>query len=255
METPMAYGTFHVIALLLTAAVTICLSLFFGNTSDKRFRGILLIIWITLVLMELYKQVSASLHIEDGIARWAYKWGNFPFQFCDTLFYLLPIAIFLKESKLRDAAMAFLATYALFAGALVLLYPGDVFTSNIGLNIHTMYHHGMQTVIGIYLFVYNRKRFTLNTFVYAIPLFVLLVAIAQILNVVIHAIVTDGYINLFYISPYFHREYPLVGALGEKYHWSIITSVYTVGFTAIAFIVYAAEIGLTRLLGRKKEAQ
>ena len=252
MDTPQPLGTFHIVTIALILLTTVMLCVFCRNTSEKRFQLIVFIFWIAILIFEVYKQIVFSIRVEDGVLHWGYVWSHFPFQFCDTPIYLFPLVIFLKDGKLRDATMAFLASYTLFAGLLVLACPDTVFSSSLGGNIHTMFHHGTQIALGVYIAVYARKKLTLKTFLYAILIFVILVAVAQILNVIIHNYVTEDYFNLYYISPYFHRSYPWVGAIGAKYHWSIVTLVYTAGFTVIAFIVYITELGIIRLC-RKKE--
>ena len=254
METPTPLGTFHLVTLALIILCTTLFCVFLRNVSDKRFRTVILLFWIALLVFELHKQITSSLQAEDGTAKWAYVWSHFPFQFCDMPFYLFPLVIFLKDGKIRDAAMAFLASYTLFAGLIVMICPETVFYYSVVGNVHTMFHHGTQIVLGIYIAVYNRKKFTIKTFLYSIPLFVAVVAIAQILNVIVHNYITEDYFNLFYISPYFHRSYPWVGAIGEKYHWSVITFGYIGGVTVLAFIIYSLQIGIFRLCcGKKRE--
>ena len=252
MTTPEAYGAFHLTAIALVALATIFLCVFARNCKDRTFRGILLVFWVAIVLFETYKQLIFSVSADVDKAIWQYTWASFPFQFCDTPFYILPLAIFLKEGKVRDAAMAFLSTYALLAGILVMFYPGDVFTTTIGVNIHTMFHHGTQVILGIFIASYNRKKLAISSFLRAMLIFIVMVTIAQVMNFVVHNYITDEQFNMYFISPYFHREYPIVGALGEKWHWALITLVYTAGFSAIAFLFYLAERGLARLFCKKE---
>ena len=63
------------------------------------------------------------------------------------------IFIFNKEGCVKDSAMAFMMTFSLFGGLVVMAYPNDVFIETIGINLQTMIHHGLQVVLGIYLFV------------------------------------------------------------------------------------------------------
>ena len=253
MERPPSYGTFHIVSIIAMILITAFLCIFCRKASDKKFRTILLVFWILLILLEIYKEVTSSISSEGNTAIWHYCWAFFPFQFCDAPFYLLPMIIFLKDGKLRDAAMIFLATYTLFAGAFVMAMPGDVFVTSALLNVQTMFHHGTQVALGAYIFIHERKRLPIRSFLYAILLFVGMVATAQILNAIVHHFLPEEYFDLYYISPYFHREYPWVGALGEKLHWTLITLIYLGGMTAFAFVIFIMEKGLQKLIDKNGE--
>ncbi|MBP5405280.1 MAG: YwaF family protein [Clostridia bacterium] len=253
MEVPKPFGAFHIWTLEIMVVATVLLCVFFRNTSDRKFRLILFLFWVVLVLLEVLKQLRSSFRIEGEAPYWKYLWSAFPFQFCDSPFYILPLVFLLKEGKVRDAAMVFLASYAFFAGALVVIaVPESVFCDTLIGNVHTMFHHGTQVALGIFIAVYNRNRFTLRTFFSAIPIFLIMIAIAQSANFIAHKYIPDEYFNLYYISPFFNRNYPFFGPVGEKYHWTLITFVYVIGFTGIAFLMHAAQRGILSLFGRKK---
>ena len=43
-----------------------------------------------------------------------------------------------------------------------MIYPNDVFSTQLGISIQTMVHHGMQVVLGVYVSVYNRNKYLGN---------------------------------------------------------------------------------------------
>ncbi len=248
MEVPKPFGAFHLWAIGIMLVVTVLLCVCFRKVSDGKFRLILFLFWLLLILFEVLKQLRSSIYVDGEAVYWKYPWRVTPFQFCDSPFYILPLVFLFKEGKMRDAAMAFLASYAFIAGALVVIaFPESVFCDTLIGNVHTMLHHGAQVALGIYIAVYNRNRFTLRTFFTAIPIFLIMVAIAQGANFIAHKYIPDEYFNLYYISPFFNRDYPLFGPVGEKYHWTLITFVYVTGFTAIAFLMYAMQRGIISL--------
>lgn len=247
-EVPEPFGAFHFWTLGITLVVTVLLCLCFRNVSDGKFRLILFLFWLVLILFEILKQLRFSFCVEGDTAYWKYPWRIIPFQFCDSPFYILPLAFLLKEGKLRDTAMAFLASYAFFGGLIVIgPFPESVFCDTMIGNVHTMFHHGTQVALGIYIAVYNRDRFTLRTFFTAIPFFLIMVAIAQGGNFIAHKYIPNEYFNLYYISPFFHKNYPILGPLGEKYHWGLVTFVYVTAFTAVAFLIFAIQRSMIRL--------
>ena len=109
-------------------------------------------------LFELYKQWWENT---NDLGQWEsyYDWYYLPYQFCSTPLYVLPFVAFLKNSKARDAIMAFTSFYCMFGGIAVMLYPGDVFIESLGISIQTMVHHGLQLALGVYVTVWNRKRY------------------------------------------------------------------------------------------------
>ena len=160
MKTPTNYSWFHLVFIVIVIGVTVFLCLKFKNCSDKAFRRIVLISWISMVVLEFYKQFVYSYSVEPSVIEWDYQWYAFPYQLCSTPLYVLPFIAFMKDSKFRDCFVAYMSTFSLFAGIAVFLYPNDVFISTIGINIQTMVHHGLQIVLGIFFIVYARKKFS-----------------------------------------------------------------------------------------------
>ena len=85
MEKPASYGLFHIAFLLLTVATTAFLIWKFRDADEKTVRRILLGAWITLFLLEIYKQIvfsyNANIYVPDYM-EWRYQWEAFPFQLC-----------------------------------------------------------------------------------------------------------------------------------------------------------------------------
>ena len=203
-ETPTMYGAFHIVFIVLVALATFLLCKFFGSSSERTYRRIVLIGWIAMVVLEVYKQIIYAVSFENGAFVWDYEWYAFPYQLCSTPLYVMPFAALLKNGRVRDAAMAYLATFSFFGGLVVFIYPGDVFVSTIGISAQSMIHHGMQIVIGIYTAFYNRKRFNFGFFLHAVPAFAALCAAALIMNIgVYHAFAASGKAC---ITPLPHRE-------------------------------------------------
>ncbi|MBQ3490255.1 MAG: YwaF family protein, partial [Clostridia bacterium] len=156
MEKPELYHSFHIISILLTIALTVCAVKFLRDVSDKKMRIILFFGWLLMVIFEIAKQLKGAMSFDGQTVTWAYNWNYFPFQFCSTPMYTLPLVVFLKDGKVRRAVMAYIATFSLFAGIIVMILPTTVFSPHIIMNIQTMLHHGLQVVIGVWMASYNR---------------------------------------------------------------------------------------------------
>ena len=258
MEVPQIFGWFHILCLSLMVLATVFLVWRFHNASDKALRRLLLGIWLAMVILELYKQLVTSMNEFYGIAIWEYMWHAFPFQFCSTPLYALPVMIFMKEGPVRRAFMAFFAAFSLFAGLAVMAYPGNVFTSNIGINIQTMFHHGAQVAVGILLVAYNRYHMNKRYFAGSLLVFYGFAAVAMILNEIFHYVIVVNEIpraefNMFYISPYYPCVLPVLSDIYNKVPYTVFLVIYLLGFTAVSALVYFVEKGILALVMRGKK--
>lgn len=249
---PLPYGAFHLASLLILVLFTAFLIIRFRRASDKTLRRILLTAWLVMLIMEVYKQLCLTLKCPDGVtASWQYQWYIFPFQFCSTPLYALPLAIFLPEGRVRRAVMTFLSTFSLFAGLVVMVYPNDVFTTLIGVNVQTMLHHGLQVALGVFLAVYDHRRAGRRHFVWSLFVFYAFAAVAMAINLgAYHLLGIRDVLNMFFISPYFDCTLPILSNIYKAAPYPVFLLVYLVGFAAVSGIVYAAERGLTALITR-----
>lgn len=240
MTEPRSYGWFHFLFVAIMLGLTIFLCIKFRNASDKTFRIIVLICWVTMVVLELYKQLEFSYTIEETAITWDYQWYAFPYQLCSTPLYALPFIIFMKDSKFRDSFIAYMSTFSLFGGLVTFIYPEQVFVETIGINIQTMTHHGLQIVLGIFFIVYARKRFTIKYYLKGIPVFALFVAIALIVNEIFVAVAaTDDTFNMFFISRHFDCSLPLLDMIYKSVWYGFFLVLYVLGFVLISAIIYA----------------
>lgn len=256
MTRPMPYGAWHIVSLVIVAAISALLVLRFRDVNDKTMQRIILIAWISMLLSEIYKQVVFSMSSDGVTATWSYQWYAFPFQFCSAPLYVLPFVAFMKESKLREAVMTFLMTFSLFAGTAVMLYPVDVFIEMTGINIQTMLHHGTQVALGIYLVAYNRHKLKKGQLLSGVGVFGALVAAALVMNIAVHhahrATGVNAVFNMFFISPYHACTLPLLSTIYPKVPYPVFLLIYILGFSLVAAIFFVAETLISKKLSEKK---
>ena len=245
---PESYGLFHIACIIAAVLLTVLVCKLFKDTSDRAVNVLTACVWVVLVVLEIYKQLIFGFELEEGKFVWDYAWYAFPFQFCSSPLYILPIIAFTKNEKLRDACIAYMMTFSLFAGLAVFCYPGDVFIRTIGINYQTMIHHGSQILMGIFYAVRYRGKFGVRFFFGGVSVFVVMSFIAMVLNVgVYHAFLAFGIdetFNMFYISPYFDCTLPLLSTVYEKIPYVGFVCVYFFGFILCALIVYSILSGL-----------
>ena len=198
-----------------------------------------------MVLFEAYKQLVYPWN--TATLTWRYPWYIFPFQLCSTPLYVLPVLIFSKNEKVKDACAAFLMTFSLFGGLVTILYPPQVFVSTIGVNIQTMVHHGLQIVIGVFLACYYRKKLNLKFYFKGVIVFLITFIIALALNFIVPQFINESF-NMFYISIYEPCTLPLLGDfIYPNVPWAVFLLIYLVGFTIIGLIFYYIEFGFSKI--------
>ena len=249
IETPTPYGAFHIVSLILLILVCFLIVLNSSKISEKIYRKVILFSWITIVILELYKQFNFSFSYEENKVVFDYQWYAFPYQFCSTPLYVLPFIAFAKNDKIYYPCVAYIMTYSLFAGLGVMAYPGTIYVETLLINVQTTIHHGLQVVLGVLTAcVYKDKLRDLSFFVKGIWVFLIALFIALTLNL-IAPLITKETFNMFFISPYFECTLPILSSIKPNVWYPLFLLIYTLGFTLVSLAVY--EI-LSLLLKRKK---
>ena len=227
---------------------------FFKDCSDEVLRRVLLVLWLVILFFEIYKQVISALSSDGVTATWAYDWHSFPFQFCSTPLYLLPILIFAKEGKFRNAIVAYMVTFSLFAGLLTMVFPASVFTFPIGINIQTMVHHGIQLASGVLLVAHNRHHLNKRFFVWSMMVFFVFAALALLMNIAAHLAMPGVEFNMFFISPFQNASTfpPILSDIFSAVPYPLYLVMYVLGFALVSALVYTVEKCIVTLCSRIK---
>lgn len=248
MEKPVPYGWFHLLWLALTVAATVFLCVRCRKAGEEKVRRLVLGVTVTVLLLELYKQFNYSFSYENGIT-FDYQWYAFPFQFCSTPMYVGLLAGLTKKGKLHEAANAYLATYAVFAGVCVMLYPTTVFISTIGINIQTMFCHGSMIVVGVYLLCSGCVKLEHKTILKAIPVFTVCVGLACVMNELAYrtGLLERETFDMFFISPYGTPSLPVYSLVQATvpFPWCLV--IYIAAFTLAAYLMLLIAMGIKAL--------
>ncbi len=256
METPAMYGWFHILcwAIALGSAVFLCF--LYKKGVIKNVNRVVFVTAILVVVLEIYKLVILGISYEAEI-EYEFRWGSFPWQFCSMPMYI-GLLVGITRGKVRNALCCFLATYAVFAGTMVMIYPGDVFVETVGVNIQTMICHGSMITIGIFLYYTNYVKAELKTLLRAIPVFVACLASAVLVNEIGNraGLTEETFFNMFYISPYEDGYLPVYRVVqgAVPYPWCLV--IYALGFTLAALIVLMVAMvakGVSRLINEGRE--
>lgn len=198
---PKLWGSFHIISLVISLTIAIILIAALWKTTKKEIATfwILFAFWIILFTIECLKQFYAGSKI-DGSGNWYWKYDtrwSVPFVLCSMPLYFIPLYLVTYKTKMfKTIILDFIGVYCLYGGAFVMiLYPGDVFTSTIFISTHSMIFHGAMLIIGMFLVINNIIKFSWKTVGFAFLIFMILWAITGIGNEIIWQLHKAGKID------------------------------------------------------------
>jgi hypothetical protein len=255
-DPPRMYGWYHILCWSLVLVIAALLCFLYKKGIIKSVYPTIVITAVIVLVLEIYKMIVIGYFLGDW-TEYVFPWRSFPWQFCSMPMYI-GLLVGVTRGKLRDALCCFLATYAVFAGTAVMIYPGDVFVELAGVNIQTMVCHGSMLTIGIFLYYTNSVKAELKTLLKAVPVFVCCLLSAIALNEYVYSKgwAGDASFNMFYVSQYEEGYLPVYRVVQSTvpYPWCLF--FYIGGFTLAALIVLSVAMGIkaiARVVKRKKE--
>ena len=251
MQRPPLYGWFHILFLVLTVVATVVLCLLYKKGVIKNVRRVVLVTSLIVIALEIYKLLMFGISYENEL-KYEFVWRVFPWQFCSTPMFIGLIAG-LTKGKFHNWMCSFLATYAIFAGTVVMLYPSTVFEGTIGINIQTMICHGSMITLGVFLYYTDHVEAKPMTFVKALPTFATCLTIAVVLNEVFHKMGKDA--NLFYISRHLPGDLPIFKDIQAKVPFAVSLVLYLVVFSLVAFLILLIAMGIKAISRAIKNAK
>ena len=248
MTKPKPFGWFHLTSIAIIATL-VTLAIVFRKKISRKFVNItMLVVGIALIVSEAIKQCIHSMDVVDGVAKWSYAWERFPFQFCSVPIFLYVFAGIVRKGKVYDTILCFLAIFAPFGGASTLVYPVTVMSSVLYLSLHTVFWHGAMIVIAFMLLATKSIEFKFKSVWKACIVFVIILALAEAMNFIWHFYGDpEQEFNMFYISPYYTCDMPLLHEIQKKAPYIVFFLSYSVGFVVIAFMIMGAAIGIDKL--------
>lgn len=248
METPVAWGWFHLMWIGISAFVLILLCLK-KKHGEIELKLVLATYGIIALILEVAKQLIWSFNYDaiNNIVTWDYQWYAAPFQLCTTPIFVSLICLFLKDGKTRNSLLSYLAFVTIWGGLLTVIIPDSCFTSDTLINIHTMWLHCGSLVVSLYLIFSGNVKVEKQDMIDGFKVFLVFVLLAEILNITVYNmdILNGEEFNMFYISPYFVSELPVFNVLQEKLPFLAYLFVYIVAVLIGANVIY--------YLSRKRE--
>ena len=250
MDVPGIISWFHFLMLIPIIGLTIAIPLLFKNTSEKIYKRILFIFWIVLIILEIFKQIIKSFHYGNP-SYWEYSLRDFPFSICSMVYFFIPIILFVdreRHPKIVDAANGYMCFICLFSGLAVCIYTDMVMSNLIFINIQSLIHHGAQVILGVFIYVWNRKTITIKTVYRSLIAFMITAVIAIIINVSFY----PRFINMFFINPTIITNLPIGSIVQEKAGYP----VFLIGFLALialaTYLTYLVESSIYKSILKRK---
>jgi len=140
-------------------------------------RKALVSLWIFALILDVIKYIFYNAYcLKNNLSIDKFE---FPLWTCTIFLIVLPLSLFLKNEKVKQACNAFLCSISFVGGIINFLFPSESLFSFMGL--HTFLYHFVLTIVPIIMLVtgYYKPKFNhclgaiLIFVIYAIPVFVI----------------------------------------------------------------------------------
>ncbi len=240
---PGMFSGFHLLWLGIMVVLSVAFALILGRRhKDLLDRIVIGVFALILVMCELFKQ--QFWYKFYGY----YRWEIFPFQFCSVPIYVSVFATLAPWKQVREVCYRFLAFFGIIGGLAVMAVPTAVlYTYFVPMSIHSMIWHTVLVVMGVYLIVsrgYGRKlKELLSPFVIFMG-FVVTAIIGNVLVYKLHlgtaACQPGDNLSMFYISPYYDTQLPLLGVV-QDFSYPLFVLAYIAFFTSLTLLVWGVS--------------
>ena len=250
---PGPYSRFHLLWFFGMIVVCIILGLTaarrHSNRADRVFISVCAVI---LAACEIFKQLF--WYEFYGY----YRFEIFPYQFCSVPIYAACIAAIVPSDKVREICYRFLAFYGIVGGIAVMLIPHAVlYTYFVPMSIHAMLWHAVLVIMGVYLIISRGYGKKIREMLAPSVIFLCLVGLAIIGNILVYklylgtpACQPGDRLSMFYISPYYITELPVLDAV-QRVSYPLFVLCYILLFCSFALLVFGVS-HLVRKLRREK---
>ena len=242
MNTPNPFGWFHWLCIVLMVIFILILYIRKKHYSEKQLKIVLGTYGIIALTLEILKQLIWSFNYDSitNIITWDYQWYAFPFQLCTTPIYVSLICLFMKKTNIRDSLLSYMSFVTILGSISTILMPDSCFTSDILVNIHTMWLHLGSFVVSIYLLIVEEVKVKFDYLKKSLIIFLIFVSIALFMNLLVYnsGILNSETFNMFYISPYFISSLPVFDVIQQHVHYIIYLIIYTYAIAIGSGIIY-----------------
>lgn len=254
MTTPTPFGWFHLLCLGFVVVAVAILYVMRKRHGEIQLKVVLGVYGFTAFTLELLKQLIWSFNYDSatGVVTWDYQWYAAPFQLCTTPIFISLICFALKKGKLREQLLSYMAYFTILGSISAMILPDSCFTSDILVNIHTMWLHLGSFVVSVYLLMSGEIKVHVDTWKKGMVVFLGFVGIALVLNLAIyHSGVLNGEtFDMFYISPYFVSSLPVFDIIQQKVPYVIFLASYILALMIGALAIHGISLLISWIYGK-----
>jgi uncharacterized membrane protein YwaF len=254
---PGMFSWFHILSLVImtVACIVVCLTVA-KKHKPKADRIVISICAFILLCCELFKQQFWFTYYGY------YRFEIFPFQFCSVPIYVSLFAAIVPWEKARELCYRFLAFYGIIGGLAVMLVPTAVlYTYFVPMSLHAMIWHAVLVIMGVYLIVSRGYGKQLKELIGPSVMLLVFVVIAIIGNILVYKLhlgtpncQPGDNLSMFYISPYYPTQLPLLGMV-QEISYPLFVLCYLAFFNSFSLLVWAIAKGTRKCLRAKKKSK
>ena len=122
-----------------------------------------------------------------------------------------------------------------------------VMTRMIFINVQSLIHHGTQVILGVYIFIWNRKNINIKTTYRTLIAFLITAVIAIVINVSFY----PHFINMFFINPMFITNLPVGNIVQQKAGYVVYLILFLILVGLVTYLTYLVETSIYKLITKK----
>ena len=245
---PGMFSWFHFLWLGIMIVACVVMGLTVARKhSSKADRITVSVFSVILIGCEVFKQLFWFAYYDY------YRFEIFPFQFCSVPIYVAIAAAVMPWDKAREICYRFLAFYGIIGGLAVMVVPSAVlYTYFVPMSLHAMLWHTVLVVMGVYLIISRGYGKCLKEMYAPAIMLLCFIALAIVGNILVYhlhlntpACQEGDNLSMFYISPYYPTQLPLLGVV-QEFSYPLFVVCYLLFFNGFSLIVW----GVTKLVRR-----
>ena len=254
---PGMFSWFHILWLIIMIVVAVILGLTVAQKQNPKYDRIVVgICSLIMICCEIFKQFFWFAFYDY------YRFEIFPFQFCSVPIYVATFATIIPSEKIRELCYKFLAFYGIIGGLAVMVVPSAVlYTYFIPMSIHAMLWHATLVVMGSYLIVSRDYGSKLRELIAPSIMLFGFVVIAIVGNILVYNLHLNtpncqpgDNLSMFYISPYYPTQLPLLGIV-QEFSYPLFVVCYLIFFNLFSVIVWCVSKILRKTVGKALNAK
>ena len=252
---PGMFSWFHLLSLALMVLMTVAVCKIWGTKHDpKTERRVIGVFAALLVLCEVFKQLFWFEFYGY------YRWEIFPFQFCSVPIYISVFAALVPSDKVREVCYRFLAFFGIIGGIAVMAVPTAVlYTYFVSISIHSMVWHAILIAMGAFLIVSRGYGRNFKELLAPFIMYLGCIVTAIIGNILVYKLHlgTDACqpgdnLSMFYISPYYPTQLPVLGIV-QEFSYPLFVVCYIAFFSALTLLVWFTANRAWKAVDKKKK--